>query len=156
LSAHAAPPERDRAVAPIGEADWTHLAELRAGLRRYLAWAEERAREHDLTPAQVQLALAIRSHPEPCGPTLTELAATVLLRHPSAVGLVDRAERTGLVRRERDPDHHSRVHVRLTASGADRLETLSRLHLAWLSEHGPALARLWSAFEMDGPGLACP
>ncbi|MCW3041816.1 MAG: winged helix-turn-helix transcriptional regulator, partial [Solirubrobacterales bacterium] len=83
---------------PVGEAGYAQLAALRSGIRTYLAWAERRAKEHDMTPAQVQLGLAIRSHPDPGGPTLTELAETLLLRHHSVVGLVDRAAAAGLVR----------------------------------------------------------
>src|SRR3954452_3481291 len=113
----------------VGEDDYARLAALRAGIRRYLAWAEQQAHAHGLTPAQVQLALAVRSHDDPAGPTLTELADTLLLRHHSVVGLVDRAEEAGLVERVRDPEHRSRVHVRLTPEGAERLQTLSVLHL---------------------------
>jgi DNA-binding MarR family transcriptional regulator len=99
-----------------------------------------------MTPAQVQLALAVRSHHDPSGPTLTELADTLLLRHHSVVGLVDRAEQAGLVRRERDAEHHSRVRVLLTAAGARRLEELSVLHLEWLADHGSELAAVLGSF----------
>lgn len=150
MTTYASPPDSEAATAPLSEAEWARLAELRAGIRRYLAWAEQRAHEHDMTPAQVQLALAIRSHPQPAGPTLTELADTLMLRHHSVVGLVDRAERAGLVRRERDQQRASRVHVLLTEAGARRLETLSRLHLAWLAEHGAAFADVWRAFAPEG------
>jgi DNA-binding MarR family transcriptional regulator len=131
---------------PVSDDGYAHLAALRAGIRRYLAWAEQRAREHGLTPAQVQLALAVRSHDDAAGPTLTELADTLLLRHHSVVGLVDRAEEAGLVRRERDPGQPTRVHVRLTAEGEEQLEALSVLHLDWLAEHGADLAAVWGAF----------
>ncbi len=130
----------------MDEDDYARLAQLRAGIRRYLAWAEERAREHGMTPAQVQLALAIRAHDDPAGPTLTELASTLLLRHHSVVGLVDRAEHAGFVRRERDAEHASRVRVLLTGQGAEHLEALSTLHLAWLAGHGSELASLWASF----------
>jgi DNA-binding MarR family transcriptional regulator len=131
---------------PVDDAGFAQLAALRAGLRRYLAWAEQRAREHGMTPAQVQLALAIRAHDDPTGPTLTELAETLLLRHHSVVGLVDRAEDNGLVERRRDPEHPTLVHVRLTAGGAERLETLSLLHLDWLAEHGAQIGDVWRSF----------
>lgn len=130
----------------LADADYAQLAALRAGVRRYLAWAEQRAREHGMTPAQVQLALAVRSHDDPAGPTLTQLADTLLLRHHSVVGLVDRAEEAGLVERVRDREQLSRVHVCLTKEGAQRLETLSALHLSWLAEHGPDLGAVWSGF----------
>jgi DNA-binding MarR family transcriptional regulator len=135
----------------IEDEDYERLADLRAGLRRYLAWAEERAREHDLTPAQFQLALAVRASPDPAGPTLTELADTLLLRHHSVVGLVDRAEEAGLVRRLRDPVRSSRVHVQLTDRGTERLGTLAGLHLRQLAELAPQMRALWGAFGDDGP-----
>ncbi|QEC50750.1 winged helix-turn-helix transcriptional regulator [Baekduia soli] len=125
---------------------YAQLASLRSGIRNYLAWAEQQAREHDMTPAQVQLALAIRAHGDPDGPTVGELADTLLLRHHSAVGLIDRAEHAGLVARHRDPEHQSRVRVRLTTEGDDRLERLSALHLQWLAEHGAEMADVWRAF----------
>lgn len=99
----------------VNEADYARLAALRASVRGHLAWAEQRASEHGMTPAQVQLALAVRASADPDGPTLTELAQTLLLRHHSVVGLVDRAEQAGLVRRIRDDVQLSRVHVQLTS-----------------------------------------
>jgi DNA-binding MarR family transcriptional regulator len=128
---------------------YAKLAALRAGIRTYLAWAEQRAREHDMTPAQVQLALAVRAHGDADGPTVTELADTLLLRHHSVVGLIDRAENAGIVARARHPEHQSRVHVRLTTEGADRLERLSSLHLQWLAEHGQDIADVWGAFGLE-------
>lgn len=130
---------------PLTDADYDTLADLRKGIRTYLAWAEQQANAHDLTPAQVQLALAVRAHRNPLGPTMTELAETLLLRHHSVVGLVDRTERAGMVARARDEHNHSIVHVVLTEQGAERLETLSRHHLAWLAEHGQEQAEVWGA-----------
>lgn len=141
----AAPPD------PPTQAQYEQLAALRASLRRYLAWAEERAREHDQTPAQYQLALAIRASRDPRGPTLTELAETLLLRHHSVVGLVDRAEAAGIVRRARNPEQPSRVHVALTERGAGMVASLSALHLRELATLGPEMQGLWGAF---GPSPA--
>jgi DNA-binding MarR family transcriptional regulator len=136
--------------AHVGDDDYARLAALRGGIRRYLAWAEQRAREHGLTPAQVQLALAVRSYDGPDGPTLTELADTLLLRHHSVVGLVDRARDAGLVERVRDAERATRVHVRLTAEGAELLQTLSMLHLRWLGDHAGELASVWGSFAAEG------
>lgn len=131
---------------PVDDEDYAQLAALRSGVRTYLAWAEHQAREHDMTPAQVQLGLAIRAHPDPAGPTMTELAETLLLRHHSVVGLVDRAAAADLVQRTRDTEQATRVHVTLTALGAERLEELSRLHLQWLAEHGQPIGEVWGSF----------
>lgn len=136
----------DCVPAPVEDGDYAQLAALRAGIRTYLAWAEQRARDHGMTPAQVQLALAIRAHDDPAGPTVTELADTLLLRHHSVVGLIDRAEQAGLVQRARDTEHQSRVRVCLTQEGVERLERLSALHLRWLAEHGPDIGEAWQAF----------
>lgn len=132
--------------AVVDDGGYAQLAALRTHIRRYLAWAEQAAREHGMTPAQVQLALAVRSHADPSGPTLSDLADTLLLRHHSVVGLVDRAETAGVVRRARGAGHPGRVHVRLTAEGERRLETLGALHLSWLREFGPGLADVLGSF----------
>jgi DNA-binding MarR family transcriptional regulator len=132
---------------PLADADYARLAELRAGVRGYLAWAERSASEHGLTPAHVQLALAVRASGAAAGPTLTELAQTLLLRHHSVVGLVDRAEQAGLVQRVRDDVQHSRVHVQLTPHGSQLLEVISVEHLRWLADFGGDLGALWASFD---------
>src|SRR5919108_1411108 len=94
--------------------DYQALLQLRTGLRRFLRWSERQAAGAGLTPAQHQLLLAIRGHPDPKGPTIGDVARYLLLRHHSAVGLVDRAESAGLVVRGPDPTNHSMVRLRLT------------------------------------------
>ena len=103
-----------------------------------------------MTPAQVQLALVIRSHGDSAGPTLTEVAEALLLRHHSVVGLVDRAASGGLVERARDVTHHSQSACASPARARSVLEALSALHLAWLGEFGPDLAEVWGSFATDG------
>ena len=44
-----------------------------------------------VTPARHQLLLAIGGHPDPAGPTIREMAGSLLVRHHRAVELVDRA-----------------------------------------------------------------
>jgi DNA-binding MarR family transcriptional regulator len=132
------------------DADYQTLLELRTGLRRFLRWSERQAEAAGLTPAQHQLLLAIRGHPEPQGPTIGDVAAYLLLRHHSAVGLVDRAESSGLVVRRQDPANHSIVRLRLTRKGSQQLEALSELHLEELSHLAPAMHALWDALEQAG------
>ena len=117
----------------VTDADYRRLLAFRTELRRFLHWSEERARDAGLTPAQHQLLLAIRGHDGPAGPTVGEVAAALLLRHHSAVGLVDRAADAGLVRRHSDPDDQRVVHLRLTARGERVLEELSEQHVAELA-----------------------
>src|SRR3954449_4299966 len=132
--------------------DYRHLLELRTGLRRFLRWSEDRARRAGLTPAQHQLLLAIRGHPDERGPTVGEVAGYLLLRHHSAVGLVDRAEGAGLVAREQDADNLSVVRLRLTEQGTAQLEALSEQHLEELAHLAPTMHALWDALEEGRDG----
>jgi DNA-binding MarR family transcriptional regulator len=138
------------------DADYKRLLELRSGLRRFLRWSEAHARASGLTPAQHQLLLAIRGHPDDRGPTVGDVAAYLLLRHHSAVGLVDRAEGAGLVIREPDAQNHSAVRLRLTDRGAEQLEALSAQHLDELAHLAPTMHALWEALEHGRDGAPHP
>jgi DNA-binding MarR family transcriptional regulator len=122
---------------------YARLLALRTGLRHFERWSQNQARTAGLTPAQHQLLLAIRGHSDPRGPTIGEIADYLLLRHHSAVGLIDRADTAGLVSRTRDEDDHRVVRLRLTVKGADRLEVLSALHLEELKRLAPYLPGAW-------------
>jgi len=121
----------------LSQADFAELLRFRDGLRRFMRWSEEQARAAGLTPAQHQLLLAIRGHSG--DPTIGDVAGHLLLKHHSAVELVDRAERAGLVRRATDSDDHRMVRVRLSPKGERRLAELSTTHLAELSRLHDAL-----------------
>jgi len=123
---------------------YSHLLALRTGLRQFEAWSAKQARSAGLTPAHHQLLLAIRGHAGPAGPTIGEVADYLLLRHHSAVGLIDRAEAAGLVRRTRDDDDHRVVRLHLTDEGAARLEALSMLHLEELDRLALDLPSTWA------------
>ena len=125
------------------DATYGRLLALRTGLRHFERWSESQARAAGLTPAQHQLLLAIRGHGDPRGPTIGEVADYLLLRHHSAVGLVDRADAAGLVSRTRDSEDHRVVRLRLTKTGAERLETLSALHLEELERLALRLPGAW-------------
>jgi DNA-binding MarR family transcriptional regulator len=125
------------------DADYEDLLSLRTGLRRFLRWSEQQAEATGLTPAQHQLLLAIRGHTDRRGPTVGEVADYLLLRHHSAVGLVDRAVAADLVTRARDPEDHRVVRLQLTATGQRHLEALSELHLEELQRLSLKLPSAW-------------
>jgi DNA-binding MarR family transcriptional regulator len=110
------------------DAEYRQLLEFRTELRRFVRWSEEQALDEGLTPAQHQLLLAIRGHAD-AAPTVGEVAEALLLRHHSAVGLVDRAADAGLVERDRDTEDHRVVRLRLTRSASRKLARLSARHL---------------------------
>jgi len=141
----------------MSDDEYRRLLEFRTGLRRFLHWSEEQAGLLGLTPGQHQLLLAVRGHGrDPAdAPTIGDVARSLLLRHHSAVGLVDRAEAAGLVVRAADGTDARVVRVRLTSAGAAALARLSAAHLQELDRLVPRLARLWEGLEKkDGAPAA--
>jgi DNA-binding MarR family transcriptional regulator len=131
----------------IDDDDYRRLLEFRTGLRRFLHWSEEQARAVGLSPAQHQLMLAIRGHADARGPTIGDVADYLLLRHHSAVELVDRAEDSGLVRRGHDRDDHRIVRLRLTARGAEKLRRLTATTLEEIARLSPCLRPVWAGLD---------
>ena len=136
----------------LTDAEYAELLAFRTSLRRFLQWSEEQATALGITPAQHQLLLAIRGHAPGAGnngavgPTIGDVADSLLLRHHSAVGLVDRAVAANLVERHSDSEDQRIVRLRLTPLGARRLRQLAGLHLAELRRMMPAIG---SAFFAD-------
>jgi uncharacterized protein YeaO (DUF488 family)/DNA-binding MarR family transcriptional regulator len=127
----------------LPDEDYARLLTLRTGLRHFQRWSEQQAREAGLTPAQHQLLLAVRGHPDRRGPTIGELADYLLLRHHSTVELVDRADVAGLVVRIGDAEDHRIVRIQLTPTGTERIEALSALHLEELERLALRLPAAW-------------
>jgi DNA-binding MarR family transcriptional regulator len=136
----------------LGDEDFARLLAFRDGLRQFLHWSEAQAKAVGLTAAQHQLLLAVRGHGGDAPPSIGEIADHLLLRHHSAVGLIDRAEAAGLVARGPDADNGSAVRLRLTEGGARQLEALSELHVEELAHLAPTMHALWDALERAGDG----
>ena len=131
----------------LEDADYRRLLNFRVDLRRFLHWSEEQAEKAGLTPAQHQLLLAIRGHGEAGGPTIGDVAGYLLLRHHSAVGLVDRAVKAGLIERHEDGMDRRVVRLRLSALGAQTLEQLSGLHLEEIKRLAPRIRAISQGLE---------
>lgn len=127
----------------VSDDDYERLLEFRIGLRRFLHWSEEQAAAVGLTATQHQLLLAIRGCRDSRGPTIGEVAEMLLIRHHSAVGLIDRAEAAGLIRRRADRDDHRVVRLGLTAQATRLLGRLSALHLEELARLRSQLHSIW-------------
>jgi DNA-binding MarR family transcriptional regulator len=124
------------------EADYARLARFRYALRRFLHFSEAQARAAGVSPNQYQLMLFVRASPGP--PAIADLAERLQIEHQSAVGLLDRCVRAGLVLRQRDRADARRVRVALTPHGAALLARL-------VSAHSPEFRRLSAALAKTPP-----
>jgi DNA-binding MarR family transcriptional regulator len=105
------------------------LAWFRYNLRRFLRFSERATHEHSLTPQQYLLLLGIAGYTGRGWATISELAEFLQERHNAVVGLVQRAGRKGLVRKDQRGRDRRFVRVRLTRKGASALNSLAELHL---------------------------
>lgn len=121
----------------VTDDEYRRLLEFRTAMRKFLQYSKSQAEELGLTPTQHQLLLAIRGHAGEEGPTMGDVAGHLLIRHHSAVELVNRAERAGLVVRRPDDGDHRVVRLVLTSSGTAKLERISRANLSELGRLGP-------------------
>ena len=123
----------------LNQEEYRALADFRFQIRRFLHFSEQAARNEGLEVQQHQMMLAIRGLESEEGPTVGALAGYLLIRHHSAVGLIDRLESRGLVVRERRADDRRQAKVRLTAGGAAVLERLTGAHRDELANFAPHL-----------------
>lgn len=93
-----------------------------------MRFSEKAARSNGLTPQQHQLLLGIAGFTGRGWATITELAEFLQERHNAVVGLVQRAEQSGLVRKEQAPGDRRLVRVYLLPKGERILEKLTELH----------------------------
>ena len=125
--------------------DYRSLGQFRYQIRRFQHFSEAAARAEGLEPQQHQMMLAIRAWEEPNAPTVGDLAENLLLKHHSAVGLVDRLAEHGLVERIRAEGDRRHVKVHLTPAGLAKLARLSSAHRDELRSLGPGLVQALSA-----------
>lgn len=135
--------ERTRARG-LSLADYQLLAEFRHVLARFLAFSAEAAHQVGLAPRQHQALLAIKGFPDGGPVTVGDLAARLVIRHHSAVELVDRMVGSGYLRRRTDPSDRRRAILTLTAAADRVLAELSAAHRAELRRIAPLLATLVS------------
>jgi DNA-binding MarR family transcriptional regulator len=122
--------------------DYQTLAEFRYALRCYLRFSENAAESAGLTLQQHQALLFIIGYPGREQVTIGELAERLQVRHHSAVGLVDRLEEQGLVRRMPGPQDRRKVFIGLTDKGMTVLESLTSKHREELRHMEPQLCTL--------------
>ncbi|HEX6800450.1 MAG TPA: MarR family transcriptional regulator [Ktedonobacterales bacterium] len=123
----------------IGKLDYEAIANFRYAIRRFLRFSEQAARANGVTPQQHQLLLAIKGFPGRDYASVSELADRLQTRQHSMVGLIDRTEAQGLVRREQGTADRRQVFIHLTPQGEKMLRQLVAQHRRELASMRDAL-----------------
>lgn len=126
----------------LNKDEYVRLAQLRHSLREFARSTELEARKAGVTPQQYQLLLAIKGFPGREQANISELAERLQIRHNAVIGLVNRAESRGLVRRAQDADRQDRrvVRIHVTPEGEQVLRSMAA---ALRSER----SRVWTAWN---------
>ena len=117
------------------------MAELRYRIRLFLREGDAAAREAGLEPQQYLMLLAIRGLPDGSPGKIQSLAESLLIKHHSAVELIDRLERNGYVRRTRGRADRREVLVSLLPKGQRVLERVVQQRIGELRAGGRQLTR---------------
>lgn len=133
------------AVPSLSKAEFEAIAAFRYSLRRFLRFSERAARREGITPQQHQLLLTVRGMPAGEQVTVSALAERLQMQQQSMVGLIDRTEAQGLVRREQGTVDRRQVFIRLTPTGEARLQRLS-------VQHRRELTTMLQALSSEMPG----
>jgi DNA-binding MarR family transcriptional regulator len=131
----------------LSKSSYEALAEFRFAIRKFMAFSEEAAGSAGLTPQQHQALLAIKGAPKRDAISIGEIAERLLVRHHTAVELVDRLTDLGQVARNPDPKDGRRILVSLTSKGDETIQKLSAIHLEELRNIRPTLKALLRQFE---------
>jgi DNA-binding MarR family transcriptional regulator len=133
-------PGKSRAAGKkLTDEDYAQLAAFRYALRRFLRFSEQAAQEAGLTAQHYQALLALRGMPGRA--TIKDLARQLLIRHNSAVGLVDRLVAEGLLARMPSQDDARKVRLALTGKALRLVEKVALRHRVELERAGPEIGR---------------
>jgi DNA-binding MarR family transcriptional regulator len=133
--------QKRRRSAHLDAAEYQQLASFRYALRSFLRFSESAAKKLGLSAQHYQALLAVCATADG-HVTINDLAQQLLIRHNSAVGLVDRLTAQGLLAREPSAQDGRKVYLRLTAKGDRVLEKLAEVHREELRRIGPQLEDL--------------
>ncbi len=127
--------------------DYQTLARFRYELRKFQAFSASAADRAGLTTQQHQALLAVKGFSNDAPISVGDLAQYMLIRHHTAVELVDRMTRLKVLSRRVDGADGRRVLVSLTKEGERRLQKLSKIHQEELRSIGPTLTKLLRPFR---------
>ena len=129
----------DRRAPDLSDDEYANLAQTRVLLRRYQAFSERAAAAAGLEARHYLVLLMLRGLTLDAEASVSDFADWLQVRHHSAVGLIDRMEARGLVRRAIDPRDGRRVRVSMTREGRAALRGLALRHRDELRTIAPGL-----------------
>lgn len=130
----------------LSDGDYQTLAEFRHAIRRFLAFSEDEAAAHGLTPQQHQALLVIRAAGKD-GATVGLVAERLILKPHSATGLVDRLEGLGLLSRQASAQDRRRAILKLTPRARRQLAALTAMHRQELKRLRPVLGMIMAQLD---------
>ena len=129
--------------------DYAQLAAFRHALRKFLRFSELAAAAAGITGQHYQAMLVVRGCPENERVTINDLSQQLLIRHNSAVELVDRLVEEDLLSREASRSDRRKVELHLTLRGRQVLARLAAMHRRELRRIGPILKQFFA--ELSRP-----
>jgi DNA-binding MarR family transcriptional regulator len=141
--------KRAEARFKLATRDYARLAAFRHALRGFLRFSEASAAQQGLTSQHYQAMLILRGWPDGQPISINDLAQHLLIKHNSAVGLVDRLADEGLVMRGSSSVDRRKVELRLSLRGRRVLAKLAAAHQGELQRIGPIMKRFFSEFTNE-------
>lgn len=135
------PLRRSVAEQHVPQGELGRLAAFRMLLREFESFSEHASAALGLTSVQYQALLAIEALQGDAPMTVKLLAQQLMIKHNSAVGLVDRIEHLGLVVRRQSASDRRSVVVALTPRGRRAMNRIAVGHRQELHRIAPAMGR---------------
>lgn len=129
----------------LSDDDYQNLADFRYAIRRFSEFSQAAVTEAGITSQQHQVMLGIKALGARQPVVIRALADWLRLRHHSVIGLVDRLQRRGLVRRTPNPQDRRYVVLQLTRAGEALLSELTKAHRRELRAAAPSLVAALSS-----------
>ena len=127
----------------LNKGDYERLSHFRYRLRCFLRVSEDMCQAHGLTPLQYQLLLHLKGFPGKDWATIGEIAERLQAKHHGVVALIDRCEKSGLVKRRPSKEDRRQVEIHLLPKGIGLLSRIAALHQ-------PELRQLLEVFNLPG------
>lgn len=136
----------------LTDKEFRTLSDFRHSLRKFQFFSEQASRGLGLTAQQYQALLAIKGHDNIQPFTVKVLAGFLMIKHNSAVELVDRIAELDLVERKHSEPDRRRVVLELTARGRQVLRRLASMHRRELHRIAPEFKRYFGYFARSETG----